>query len=185
MRGRSTSARDEGQQRGSPRASLLRGSRGSQSPLVCRGSVRLIHDCEMTPPEPLTRSSFTGLSPVASPVSIPPPDRLWSADEWVLISRGHQSHDMDDKWDAFVEADRLFLHRSWTGLGLYEAQFVDADGGRRISEAVMAGGEYISYRGGNDPWESWESLLLLQLILGLLLGRSDDALEQRIQQHRS
>jgi hypothetical protein len=46
---------------------------------------------------------------------------------------------MDDRWDAYVEADQLFLHRSWTGLGIYEAQFAEADGGWRICEAVVAG----------------------------------------------
>jgi hypothetical protein len=94
-----------------------------------------------------------------------------------VISRGHQSRDMDDRWDAYVEADRLFLHRSWTGLGIYEAQFAEADGGWRICEAVVAG-DGTTYR--REDAER-ESLRLLWTITGVLLGRWDDDLWQRIQ----
>jgi O-acetyl-ADP-ribose deacetylase (regulator of RNase III) len=30
---------------------------------------------------------------------------------------------MEDKWFAYMEGDRLFLHRSWTGNGIYEVEF--------------------------------------------------------------
>jgi hypothetical protein len=50
------------------------------------------------------------------------------------IRRGHRSQDMDDKWHAFVEDQRLYLHRSWTGMGVYEAQFApEVSGGGESS----------------------------------------------------
>jgi hypothetical protein len=38
--------------------------------------------------------------------------------EWSLIRRGREAQDMDDRWNAFVENQRLYLHRSWTGWGV-------------------------------------------------------------------
>jgi len=52
---------------------------------------------------------------------------------------------MDDRWDAFVEDDRLFLHRSWTGHGSYEAQFTSGHQGWAITELLVAG-DRASYR---------------------------------------
>lgn len=63
-----------------------------------------------------------------TPLAIPSPDRIWSEDEWVQINRGHRSHNMDDKWNGFVEEHRLYLHRSWTGRGIYEVKFQPMSG---------------------------------------------------------
>jgi hypothetical protein len=133
----------------------------------------------MVEPEALTRASFVKLVHVLSPEPVPPPDRIWSADEWAMIRRGHRSRDMDDKWHAFVEANRLFLHRSWTGLGVYEAEFVHVDGGWRIRDAIVCG-DRSRYRRGSDEYES---LLLEWLISRVLLGNRDDQLWQRIKKH--
>jgi hypothetical protein len=114
----------------------------------------------------LTREAFGSLQPVPRPQAIPPPDRVWTSLEWSLIRRGHRSQDMDDKWHAFVEDQRLYLHRSWTGRGVYEAQFAAVAGGWRISSAVVAG-DHDSYR---RRGEEYESSLLEALIEWVLLG---------------
>jgi hypothetical protein len=45
---------------------------------------------------------------------------------------------MDEKWDVFVEDQVAFLHRSWTGNGIFEATFSPAaDGGWQISGAAV------------------------------------------------
>jgi len=44
---------------------------------------------------------------------------------------------MDSKWNAFVADDTLFLHRSWTGNGIYELTFVAAGGGRRVGSGMV------------------------------------------------
>ena len=62
-------------------------------------------------------------STIRDPVPIPPPDMLLSRDEMQAIATGYRPVDMIDKWLAFMEDDRLFLHRSWTGDGIYEARF--------------------------------------------------------------
>jgi hypothetical protein len=96
------------------------------------------------------------------------------------IRRGHRSRDMDDRWDAVVEGNRLYLHRSWTGYGVYEAQFDQSNGGWRIREAVVAADGSTNRRGS----DAYESLIMEWLIGGVLLDRWDDQLWQRIRQHR-
>ncbi|HEY3734541.1 MAG TPA: hypothetical protein VGL63_11550 [Streptosporangiaceae bacterium] len=73
---------------------------------------------------------------------------------------------MDDKWHAFVEERMLYLHRSWTGRGIYEAQFAGGASGWRISSAVVAG-DRDSYRRGDDEYET---ALLEAVIESVLLG---------------
>jgi hypothetical protein len=123
----------------------------------------------------LTRADFGKLTPVPQPVVIPVPGRIWTAGEWDLIRRGHRSADMDDKWHAFVEGRRLFLYRSWTGLGVYEAEFAQAGGGWRIIAAVVAG-DHDSYRRQGDDYES---ALLEAVIEWVLLGVSGGPGAQR------
>lgn len=52
------------------------------------------------------------------------------------IKCGYRAQDMDEKWNVFVESRVAFLHRSWTGHGVFEASFSPADGGWHISAAV-------------------------------------------------
>jgi hypothetical protein len=74
---------------------------------------------------------------------------------------------MDDKWSAFVEQDRLFLHRSWTGLGIYEAQFAKTGDEWEIREAIVENSQ-TSYRRASDEIES---LCLALIIESVLLNR--------------
>ena len=68
-------------------------------------------------------------SPIRKPVPIPPPDMLISRDDMQAIALGYRPRDMNDKWLAFMEDDRLFLHRSWTGHGIYEVTFAAKETG--------------------------------------------------------
>ncbi len=80
---------------------------------------------------------------------------------------------MDDKWHAFVEAHRLFLHRSWTGRGLYEAQFTRGEDSWSITELLVCG-DRSTYRRASDDYET---LFVEAIIDYLLLGiRDTDAL---------
>jgi hypothetical protein len=102
-------------------------------------------------------------------LTVPPPPRRWSDQEWAAIRRGHRSRDMDDRWDAFVEHDRLFLHRSWTGLGIYEAQFARGDDGWSITELLVCA-DRSNYRRSVD---TWETLFVEATIDGVLLRQWD------------
>jgi hypothetical protein len=74
---------------------------------------------------------------------------------------------MDDRWHAIVEHDHLYLHRSSTGYGIYEATF-SRDGDRwRITDAVV---ETWDERYDSGPMKD-ESELLVRVIDSLLVYR--------------
>ncbi len=81
------------------------------------------------------------------------------------IRAGYVPHMMEEKWFIFMEGDRLFLHRSWTGLGVYEATFAPVDGGYVIESAVVTG-DRSEYKRSSDQDES---LILEMIITGHLL----------------
>lgn len=69
------------------------------------------------------------------------------------IRRGYVPHIMDEKWFIFMEGNRLFAHRSWTGLGIYEATFTPTEGGHVIESAVVTGDD-TRFRRSSDEAES-------------------------------
>ncbi|HWD81138.1 MAG TPA: hypothetical protein VG497_19730 [Kribbella sp.] len=88
----------------------------------------------------VARSAFDGrIQPISRRRQLTVlPHKLWSDDEWQRIQLGYLARDMDEKWNVFAEESVVFLHRSWTGLGVFEVTFVSAeDGGWRISQAVV------------------------------------------------
>jgi hypothetical protein len=101
---------------------------------------------------------------VTCPRSIRPTSRLWSDEQWAVIHRGHRSTDSDDRWHAFVRDDRLFLHRSWTGNGIFEAQFCRTSDGWTITELVVCR-DPERYRGGDDAYEATVAESLVDQIL--------------------
>jgi hypothetical protein len=69
---------------------------------------------------------------------------------------------------AFTENDRLFLHRSWTGYGVYEAVFARDANGQMIVEAIVCGDvDKYSRRSNHD-----ESAQLCEVINWVLLNDS-------------
>jgi hypothetical protein len=117
----------------------------------------------------VSRDQLGRLVAVMAPEVVPPPQRVWSSEEWARICRGHRARDMDDKWLALVEHDRLFLHRSWTGRGVYEAQFARSGDGWSITELLVTG-DRDSYRRATD---AYEAVFVEALIDGVLLGQWD------------
>ena len=114
---------------------------------------------------PITRDDFRQicqLTPVRVPEDIPAPERLWSDQDWLRIRHGYKPDD-DDRWYAYVEGQRLFLHRIG-GRGIYEAQFVRAPDGWQISSAVVEG-DRSTYRRGDDAYESASLEVLIESAL--------------------
>lgn len=88
----------------------------------------------------VVRSDFSGrLRPISRRGQLlVVPRRTWSDHEWRRIQRGYRARDMDEKWHVFAEENVVFLHRSWTGAGMYEVTFAPADdGGRRITQVTV------------------------------------------------
>ena len=115
------------------------------------------------------RRSNWRIEPLAIPQPIPPPSRVWTDDEMGAIRRGYVPWIMDEKWFIFMEENRLFAHRSWTGLGIYEATFAPSEGGYVIDSAVVTGDE-TTHRRSSDETESrtLEVLIASYLLKDLL-----------------
>ncbi|MER6844661.1 hypothetical protein, partial [Streptomyces platensis] len=119
-----------------------------------------------------THSPAQRTPPAAGATAVPQPmpqlpQRVWSDEDWERIRRGHSSRDMDEKWDAFAEGEVVFLHRSWTGYGVFAATFAPADGGGwRVAHAVVER-DPERYRGTDDDYDC----LMLELVIrGIVLG---------------
>lgn len=127
----------------------------------------------------VTRSAFADrIQPISSPWPMSLlPRRIWSDDDWQRIQLGYCSRDMDEKWDVFAEGDVVFLHRSWTGHGIFEATFVPADGGGwRMAEAVVER-DPDRYRGADDEYDC----LMLELVLSaIVLGEAAQELRTKL-----
>jgi hypothetical protein len=84
---------------------------------------------------------------------------------------------MDEKWNAFVEGDVLFLHRSWTGHGVYEASFVPVPGGGRKIASAVAEADRERYRSRGDEYDS----LMMELVISaIVLGEPAAELRPRL-----
>ena len=94
--------------------------------------------------------------------------RSWSDSDWARIASGFVPKVMEDHWFLFVENYRLFAHRSWTGLGVFEAQFSPIGERWSISEALVAD-EFPTWYHWVDDVAGYASLLLEELIELLLL----------------
>jgi hypothetical protein len=116
----------------------------------------------------VTRSQFRRtLERIRVPAALPVPAKSWSVQEWERIQAGFQSTDMDDRWHAIVENDRLYLYRSWTGFGVYEAGFELRGDRWHITEAIVETYDE-RYRAGALPDEAER---LVRIIDGVLIYR--------------
>jgi hypothetical protein len=114
----------------------------------------------------VTRSSF---SRRLQPISVPHPmsvlpGRIWSDDDWERIQRGFAARDMEDRWDVLTENNVVFLYRSWSGFGVFEATFAPVDGGWRIAEAVVER-DQDRYRNTGDR----DDCLMLESVISVIL----------------
>ena len=96
--------------------------------------------------------------------------RVYTAEEYEQIALGFIPQEMEDKWSIFLEDDRLYLHRSWTGFCTYEVHLSAHDGQHTIVAAWVSR-DSEQYRETDDEYDAG---LLLFLIDRLLLGRDVD-----------
>jgi len=53
----------------------------------------------------------------------------WKLDQeaYKRLQLGHLAHEMEDKWNVYMEDDTVHLHRSWTGMELFRFTLQPAD----------------------------------------------------------
>jgi ADP-ribosylglycohydrolase len=103
--------------------------------------------------------------PIARPMPIPPPARVWTAAEWQRIRSGWRPHDMDDRWQAHLDGEVVHIQRSWTGFGVYAARFAEHDTGWSITEALTES-DPDRYRLADPAAESAQLERVVDLIAG-------------------
>jgi ADP-ribosylglycohydrolase len=111
-------------------------------------------------PDTFSRGDGQGLE---LPRPIPAPRLTWTAAEWQLLRRGLRPQHMDDRWFSYTSEGILHLHRSWTGLPVYQVRVAALrDGGRRPVEALVES-HPGRYRRGSDPVETDRLAQLLEM----------------------
>jgi hypothetical protein len=122
-----------------------------------------------------------GLAGKLFPVSAPAPmtelsARVWSQGQWERIERGYRARDMDEKWDVFVEGRVAFLHRSWTGNGVFEAPFSPVVAGWHISAAVVES----SPERAREASAEFNRILLELVLTAIVLGEPATSLRAEL-----
>ncbi|WJH39279.1 hypothetical protein N7E02_20800 [Aliirhizobium terrae] len=90
----------------------------------------------------------------------------FSPEEFQRIKAGFEPKAMEDKWMIYFEDGSLFLHRSWTGLGVYRVNFEESDGGARVRDAFCSR-DVLQNREAN-----YQAKMLDFLVSNLLLKKS-------------
>lgn len=93
-------------------------------------------------------------------------ERSYTAEEYARLARGFVPKVMEDKWFIFLEADWLYLHRSWSGFCVYQVRLESRDGRYVVAEA-WANRDAEQY---SETDAAYDARLLLFLIDRLLLG---------------
>ncbi|MER0239582.1 hypothetical protein [Fulvimarina sp. MAC8] len=90
--------------------------------------------------------------------------RRFSASEYERLQQGLIPAAMEDKWFVYFADGSLFLHRSWTGQGVYRVDLAEKDDGAIVEDA---------YRSDAETGSPAYSADLLDFLIGnLLLGES-------------
>lgn len=130
---------------------------------------------------PFTRAQIEAefryrLTDLTKPARVPSPRRVWTDEEMWFVRRGWMARAMEEKWHGWMESDRLFLSRSWTGYGIYVVDFMQVGDGWRISK-VLGEADLDIYQGRYS--EAYESVNVETAIVRMLLGRYEEKLEKR------
>lgn len=116
---------------------------------------------------PAGQTSFGNPLPMPMHRARLPYARWLPAEYFSALSLGFVPAGMDDKWFAYVRDRRLYLHRSWTGICIYEVVFEHLPdwmgGGYLASEAVV--NRNPEQYGDTDDWKDLR--LLDRLIYNL------------------
>ena len=94
-----------------------------------------------------------------------------SRDYMQKIASGYQPV-WDQRWLAFMEDDCLFLHRTWTGYGVYEVTFA-AKGASFVPVSARTEGG-TRKRGDFDP-QDFDPVRQRDLLRDLIVGLWDSA----------
>lgn len=64
-------------------------------------------------------------------------ERAYTDNEFSSIMEGKMPEVFEDHWFIFYEEPYLYLHRSWTGVCIYQVRFETTNDGARVVEALV------------------------------------------------
>lgn len=64
-------------------------------------------------------------------------ERVFTRDEFARLCFGVVPRSMEDKWFVFFESPWLHVHRSWTGVCVYQIRIAQAASGVEIAEVIV------------------------------------------------
>jgi hypothetical protein len=88
-------------------------------------------------------------------------------EEFKKISLGLIPQEMEDKWFIYLDGNTLYLHRSWTGLCIYQVEF-ERVAGKHVVRRALVNRNPTQDQATDDVYDS---ALLGFLIGNLLLGK--------------
>jgi uncharacterized protein (TIGR02452 family) len=105
-----------------------------------------------------------------------PVERRFSDAEMAQVRLGVLPDRMEDKWFVYWDDGRLYLHRSWTGMCVFVAQFVeDAEGWRLVS--IRANRDRKQYTQTDDAEDAAMARFVIDVVvLGLFVEFPDEDL---------
>lgn len=92
----------------------------------------------------------------------------FTPEEFERIGRGRIPGEMEERWFIYLEGDVLSIHRSWTGMCVFQVEFA-AEDGRHVARRTVVNRDPDEY-GERDDAEDVE--MLRNLIDLHLLGKS-------------
>ena len=91
-------------------------------------------------------------------------DRRYTPQEFARLRFGVVPRSMEEKWFVFYEAPWLYLHRSWTGLCVYQVRFEEEESGARVAEAIV-NRDAMQYGGTSPAGDATALLYLLDSVI--------------------
>ena len=114
-----------------------------------------------------TRDDWNAL-PISEKHAVIQINNEFSRTDMERIKKGSIPREMEDKWFIFYEGNTLYMHRSWTGFCIYEADFEETDGVFTVSRCIVTRDDDV-YRNKDDDADVKQ---FVELVSIFLLGKS-------------
>ena len=90
-----------------------------------------------------------------------------TSDELEKIKKGHIPEEMEDHWFMYFDNNKLYIHRSWTGICIFVVDVLDSG---LIHHAIVTRDD-SKYKSKNNQKDTY----LLKSLIYNLIGRFEEA----------
>lgn len=95
-------------------------------------------------------------------------DQTYSRTQYEWLRHGVVPREMEDRWFVFFEEPWLYLHRSWTGICVFQVKLEPHGEGARIAEAWVTRkpDDYLLLKDAEQAQDAHDAQLVLNLLRG-------------------